>query len=90
MGEQVVMNFGSVMLDEGKFVIDADVDEPKFVNILCGSLSVRITLSLTRLSNLEPTLRSVHTVHGCMIYSQCLNLGNMLNSLIAGDKARST
>ena len=33
MGEQVVMNFGSVMLDEGKFVIDADVDEPKFVNI---------------------------------------------------------
>ena len=33
IGEQVVTNFGTVMLEEGKFVIEADVDEPKFVNI---------------------------------------------------------
>lgn len=33
-GEQQTLNFGTVLLDSGKFVIEADVDEPRVVNIL--------------------------------------------------------
>ena len=34
IGEQQTLNFGRVFLDDGKFVIEADVDEPRLVNIL--------------------------------------------------------
>lgn len=34
MGEDVIFNFGKVMLEDGKFVIEAEVDEPKFINVL--------------------------------------------------------
>ena len=34
MGESVTLNYGRVLLDDGKFFIEADVDEPKVVNIL--------------------------------------------------------
>jgi len=33
-GEQQTLNFGTVFLDDGKFFIEADVEEPKVVNIL--------------------------------------------------------
>ena len=33
-GERITLNYGIVLLDNGKFVIEADVDEPKVVNIL--------------------------------------------------------
>lgn len=33
-GERITLNYGIVLLDDGKFVIEADVDEPKVVNIL--------------------------------------------------------
>ncbi len=33
-GERVSLVFGRVVLDEGKFVIEAEVDEPRIVNIL--------------------------------------------------------
>lgn len=34
LGEQVTLNYGRVLLDEGQFFIEADVDEPRVVNIL--------------------------------------------------------
>lgn len=34
LGDDVIFNFGKVMLEDGKFVIEAEVDEPKFINVL--------------------------------------------------------
>ncbi|MCY3542215.1 MAG: TlpA disulfide reductase family protein [Gammaproteobacteria bacterium] len=34
LGEQVTLNYGRVLLDEGNFFVEASVDEPKVVNIL--------------------------------------------------------
>ena len=34
MGEQQTLNYGRVLLDEGNFFVEADVDEPRVVNIL--------------------------------------------------------
>lgn len=34
MGEKVFLNFGKVMLEDGKFVIEADVAEPRVINVL--------------------------------------------------------
>lgn len=33
-GEDVIFDFGKVLLEDGKFVIEAEVDEPKFINVL--------------------------------------------------------
>lgn len=33
-GERISLNFGRVMLDNGKFVVEAEVGEPKVVNVL--------------------------------------------------------
>ena len=32
-GERLILDFGRVVLDDGKFVIEAEVDEPKFANV---------------------------------------------------------
>lgn len=34
IGEDVTFDFGKVLLEDGKFVIEAEVDEPKFINVL--------------------------------------------------------
>lgn len=34
LGEDVTFEFGNVLLEDGKFVIEAEVDEPKFINVL--------------------------------------------------------
>ncbi|MCY3883945.1 MAG: TlpA disulfide reductase family protein [Gammaproteobacteria bacterium] len=33
-GERISLNFGKVMLDNGKFIVEAEIDEPKVVNVL--------------------------------------------------------
>ncbi len=40
-GERLILDFGRVVLDEGKFVIEAEVDEPKFVNVVVLVMAAR-------------------------------------------------
>ncbi|MXZ54549.1 MAG: AhpC/TSA family protein [Gammaproteobacteria bacterium] len=57
-GERKKLNFGSVMLDEGKFSIEAEVQEPRIVNILIiGNLGHTQTKAVIE-PNAEITLES--------------------------------
>ena len=40
-GERLILDFGRVVLDKGKFVIEAEVDEPKFANVVVLVMAAR-------------------------------------------------
>lgn len=40
-GERLILDFGRVVLDKGKFAIEAEVDEPKFANVVVLVMAAR-------------------------------------------------